>query len=145
MKSYRFRLANVARIRALEERIARERFLTSLRALRQAEMAYRRARDALMDSVPLSGVVSSDDVQWSLDQSERLARVEQECRDECVGAAEVNDGDRERWREAAKRARALERLDERARIAWLDDYRREEALELDDAVNARYVPSGVNQ
>jgi hypothetical protein len=145
VKSYRFRLANVARIRALEERIARERFLTSLRALRQAEMAYRRARDALMDSVPLSGVVSSDDVQWSLDQSERLARVEQECRDECVGAAEVNDGDRERWREAAKRARALERLDERARIAWLDDYRREEALELDDAVNARYVPSGVNQ
>jgi flagellar biosynthesis chaperone FliJ len=145
VKSYRFRLANVARIRALEERIARERFLTSLRALRQAELSYRRARDALTESVPLGGVVSSDDVQWSLDQSERLARVEQECRAECVRAAEMNDGDREHWREAAKRARALERLDERARVAWLADYRREEALELDDAVNARYVPSGVSQ
>lgn len=145
MKSYRFRLANVARIRALEERIARERFLTSLRALRQAEAAYRRAHEAMIESVPLSGVVSSNDVQWSLDQAERRARLEQECRAACVHATEVNDGDRERWREAAKRSRALERLDERARIAWLDDYRREEALELDDAVNARYVPSGVSQ
>ena len=145
MKSYRFRLANVARIRALEERIARERFLTSLRALRQAETAHRRARDALTESAPLSGTVSSLDVQWSLDQAERRARVEQECRAECARAADVNDGDRERWREAAKRSRALERLDERARVAWLDDYRREEALELDDAVNARYVPSGAGQ
>lgn len=145
MKSYRFRLANVARIRALEERIAREQFLTSLRVLRQAEAAYRRARESLMESLPLSGVVTSHDVQWSLDQAERRARTEQACRAECARAAEVNDGDRERWREAAKRSRALERLDERARIAWLDDYRREEALELDDAVNARYVPTGVSQ
>jgi hypothetical protein len=145
VKSYRFRLANVARIRALEERIARERFLTSLRALRQAEAAFRCAREALAESVPLSGMVSSDDVQWSIDQAERRGRVEQECLAECARAAEVNGGDRERWREAAKRSRALERLDERARIAWLDDYRREEALELDDAVNARYEPSGVSQ
>jgi flagellar biosynthesis chaperone FliJ len=145
VKSYRFRLANVARIRALEERIARERFLTSLRALRQAEAAYRRARDSLLESDPLSGVVSSSDVQWSLDQAERRARVEQACRAACADAAAVNDGDRERWRDAAKRSRALERLDERARVAWLDDYRREEALELDDAVNARYVPSGASQ
>lgn len=144
MKSYRFRLANVARIRALEERIARERFLTSLRTLRQAESAYRCAHEALTTSAPLVGVVSADDVQWSLDQGERRARVEQECLTEWVRAAEVNDGDRDRWREAAKRSRALERLDEQARIAWLDDYRREEALELDDAVNARYVPSGVS-
>jgi flagellar biosynthesis chaperone FliJ len=145
MKSYRFRLANVARIRALEERIARERFLTSLRAVRQAEAAYRRAREALLEALPLSGIVSASDVQWSLDQAERRARVEQECRAACAQAVAVNDGDRERWREAAKRSRALERLDERARIAWLDDYRREEALELDDAVNARYVPSGASQ
>lgn len=145
MRSYRFRLANVARIRALEERIARERFLTSLRALRQAQAAHRRAREALADSVPLSEVVSSRDVQWSLDQSERRARVEQECRAECERLAGVNDGDRERWREAAQRARALERLDERARVAWLDDYRREEARDLDDAANARYAPLGAGQ
>ncbi len=144
MKSYRFRLANVARIRALEERIAREQFLTSLRALRQSEAAYRRAHQALTDSAPVHGVVSSADLQWCADQAERRLRAEQECLAEWIRATEVNDGDRERWREAAKRSRALERLDERARIAWLDDYRREEALELDDAVNARYVPSGAN-
>jgi flagellar export protein FliJ len=144
VKSYRFRLANVARIRALEERIARERFLTSLRALRHAELSYRRAREALTQSAPLTGVVSSNDLRWSFDQAERRSRAVQECLAECVRAKEVNDADRERWREAAKRSRALERLDERARIAWLDDYRREEALELDDAVNARYVPSGVS-
>jgi hypothetical protein len=144
VKSYRFRLANVARIRALEERIARERFLTSLRALRQAELAYRRAEEALTQSVPLSGTVSSNDVRWSFDQAERRSQVMHECLAECARAQEVNEADRARWREAAKRARALELLDERARIAWLDDYRREEALELDDAVNARYVPSGVS-
>jgi hypothetical protein len=144
LKSYRFRLANVARIRALEERIARERFLTSLRELRRAQSAYRAAREALWASTPLDGVVSSADVLWSFDQAERRARRESECLAEWTLAAEVNDADRERWREAAKRARALERLDERARIAWLNDYRREEALELDDAVNARYVPSGVH-
>ncbi len=88
--------------------------------------------------------MSSDEVHWSFDQAERRARAEQECLAEWVRAAEANKGERERWREAAKRSRALERLDERARIAWLEDYRREEALELDDAVNARYVPSGVS-
>jgi flagellar export protein FliJ len=144
VKSYRFRLANVARIRALEERIARERFLTSLRALRQAELAYLRAEEALTKSAPLSGTVSSNDVRWSFDQAERRSRAMQECLAECARAQEVNEADRARWREAAKRARALELLDERARIAWLDDYRREEAFELDDAVNARYVPSGVS-
>jgi hypothetical protein len=144
VKSYRFRLANVARIRALEERIARDRFLTSLRELRRAEAAYHRAHEALKESAPLSGTVSADDVHWSLDQAERRARVEKECLAEWARAADLNKVERERWREAAKRSRALERLDERARIAWLEDYRREEALELDDAVNARYVPSGVS-
>jgi flagellar biosynthesis chaperone FliJ len=144
VNSYRFRLANVARIRALEERIARERFLTSLRALRHAELAHRRARDALAESVRLTGTMSSNDVRWSFDQAERRAQTVHECLAQCARAKEVNDADRERWREAAKRSRALERLDEQARIAWLDDYRREEARELDDAVNARYVPSGVS-
>ncbi len=144
MKSYRFRLAHVARIRALEERIARERFLTSLRALRQSEAAYRRAQEALAESAPLQGVVSCADLLWWSDQAERRLRLEQERHADWVRAADENESDRERWREAAKRSRALERLDERARVVWLDDYRREEALELDDAVNARYAPSGVN-
>ncbi|MGA7835177.1 MAG: hypothetical protein WCA31_08205 [Acidimicrobiales bacterium] len=143
MKSYRFRLAHVERIRALEERVARERFLTSLRALRQAESAYHRAREALRASEAPSGVLSSGELAWLGDQAERRAHAERQCFAALARAAQANDLDRESWREAAKRARALERLDERARVEWLDDYRREEAMELDDVVNARYVPAGV--
>lgn len=141
MKSYRFRLAAVARVRALEEQIARERFLTSLRTTRQREVAYRRAYEALRTSEPVSGTVSADELWWSHDQSERQARIARELHARWRSAAEVNESDRVAWREAAQRARALERLDERARIEWLSEYRREEALELDDVANARYVPS----
>ena len=144
MKSYRFRLAHVARIRALEERVARERFLFSLRALRQAEASYRRAHEALIATQSPCGLISPGELQWTSDQAERRAHVERNCLRAWERAAEVNDAVRERWREAAKRARALERLDERARVEWLDEYRHEEAKELDDVVNARYVPSGVN-
>lgn len=144
MKSYRFRLATVARIRALEEHVARERFLTSLRAARQAESAYRLAHAALVGAPPLSGVITADELHWSLEQADRQARIERDCLDVWKNAADVNARDRENWQEAAKRARALERLDERARIEWLNEYRREETIELDDVVNARYVPLGAH-
>jgi hypothetical protein len=142
VKSYRFRLATVARVRALEERMARERYLTSLRTSRQREAAYHEAHEALVDEAPLWGVVTPAELRWSQDQAERQARVERELLARWRAAKQVNEADRDAWREAAKRARALERLDERARVEWLAEYRREEALELDDLSNARYVPTG---
>lgn len=142
MKSYRFRLASVSRVRALEERLARERFLTSLRTAQRAELAYRCAHDALKEAPPLSGTVSAHELRWSQEQAKRQADVARDCLAAWKSARELNVQDREVWREAAKRARALERLDERARLEWLDEYRREEALELDDVVNGRYTTSG---
>lgn len=142
MKSNRFRLASVARIRALEEHVARDGFLRSLRAARHAELAYRRAHAALSQATPLSGDVSADELHWSQEQAERQASVARDCLAAWESAVELNARDREKWREAAKRARALERLDERARIQWLEEYRREEARELDDVANARHASVG---
>ncbi len=43
MKAFRFRLATVARIRALEERVAADRFMAAQRILRQEQESARAA------------------------------------------------------------------------------------------------------
>ena len=58
VKAYQFRLATVARIRALEERVAADRFRVAQRDLRQAQASVRAAEAALATLEAPQGVTS---------------------------------------------------------------------------------------
>jgi flagellar export protein FliJ len=137
MKAYRFRLATVARIRALEERVAADRFRLSLRQLRLAQEVERAAQGALAELQAPTEVATMSDHQWTSDQAERLAASLGLSR-EAVAAAELSCAEaRQGWKVATKRSGVLERLDEDGFARWRDEMMRHEAAELDDLSLAR--------
>lgn len=138
MKRFRFALASVARVRALEERVAREQYLMAQGSLGRAEQRHRLAREVLEAQEALDGALTMGEVRWSFDQAARGAAAVHEAagaRDAARAAAAL---ELERWRTAARRASALERLEASARAAWLDQLRDEEARDLDDLATLRF-------
>lgn len=137
MKAYRFRLAAVARIRALEERAARDRLMVALRDLRQARETEGATASALTAAVAPTGSVTMGQVIWAGDQGERLAGSLRTSREAVRSAEAVSVQARRRWTVAAKRSGVLDRLDQQGLARWREETRREEAAELDEVANAR--------
>jgi flagellar export protein FliJ len=138
VKSYRFPLATVLRIRLLQERLARETFMLAQRDLRAAEEVRREAHERLAALAGPGAVTSIDEVRWLADQAERLARALREA-DEALTAAIAHRGEaNSAWHVARRRAGALERLDDKAIARWRDEMTRVEVAELDDLANARH-------
>jgi len=138
MRAYRFPLATVARIRALEERLARERFMVALRDLRRAQDAHKEAAAALAALGAPTGPTTMGEVHWIQSQAERLSEQVQRSREVVVGAVSTRDEASGAWRVALKRSSVLERLDARSLARWRDEVQRGEVAELDDLANARY-------
>lgn len=142
MKTYHFRLASVARVRLLEERIARDRFMYALKDLRRAQNMKSEAEDALAaHEIPLDAARIGD-FQWVRDQAERLSESIQVCEIKVLGAESKCIETRRAWDEANKRSRVLVRLEDKARTRWRDQMLREEAAELDDLTNSRFILGG---
>ena len=138
MKAYRFRLATVERIRELEERLARQRLIASLRVLRAEREAERDAYDELRDLPAVAGTATATQIQWVGDQGERLAASLRSRRQRVAVASQECGAAREAWSVASQRAGVLERLDEQARAEWRVDAARSEVAELDDLTNSRH-------
>ncbi len=138
MKAYRFRLATVERIRELEERLARQRLIASLRVLRAEREAERDAYDELRDLPAVAGTATATQIQWVGDQGERLAASLRSRRQRVAVASQECGAAREAWSVASRRAGVLERLDEQARAEWRVDAARSEVAELDDLTNSRH-------
>jgi hypothetical protein len=138
VKAYTFRLGVVARIRALEERVARERFMLATRDKRLAEEREVTASTELARLAPVTGEVFASELRWSGAQSERQAVLVRERHDEVLRTSLLRDEAHEAWSVASKRAGVLERLREQGVARWRDDLLAEEAAELDDLSNARY-------
>ncbi len=142
MKVYEFRLATVERIRVLEERLAREKLVATLRELRNAQAANEAAHTALRKMASVSGVVTMADIQWLDDQRERLSESLRIC-SEKVARAQLNSVDaRAAWGVATKRAGVLERLDAQGFANWREAASRGEVAESDDLANARFRIAG---
>lgn len=137
MKAYRFRLATVERIRELEERVARDAFMTAVRAVREARGLEEVAHRDLLAHDSLHGVVSGEDVRFHVEQAERLAATLEERRE--IRRQRERDAlaSRERWDVASRRATVLARLDEDAHQRWRQDVAREEVAEADDLTTSR--------
>jgi flagellar export protein FliJ len=138
VKAYRFRLATVARIRALEERVAADRFRVAQRDLRQAQGAHdAAARDLGLLKGP-AGLMTMAEVTWLGEQAERLSATLAACREDVVVAEAACVEARRQWDIALRRSEVLARLDEQGRARWRADALRHEAAELDDLSNARH-------
>lgn len=138
MKAYRFRLATVERIRELEERLARQRLITSLRVLRAEREAERDAYDELRGLPAIAGTATATQIQWVGDQGERLAATLRSRRQRVAVASQESGAARDAWSVASRRAGVLARLDEQARAEWRVDAARSEVAELDDLTNSRH-------
>jgi flagellar export protein FliJ len=145
MRAYRFRLATVARVRVLEERVAKDRFMTALRGVRLAEEAERDATSALRGLEAPQGSVTVADVVWLGDQAERCAESLRACRQVVAAARSRCAEARRAWNDAAKRASVLERLDDEGRAQWRQDALRHEVAELDDLTQVRYGRVGADR
>lgn len=143
MKAYRFSLSTVLRIRALEERLARERLLVAQRALRHALEEHRVATARLGGLGASRALTTIEEVRWLGDQAQRL-RDEIQLRHEGVlEASRVRDEAGAAWTVARKRAGALERLEVEHQARWRDESQRLEVAELDELGNARHRVAGV--
>jgi flagellar export protein FliJ len=142
VKVYRFSLATVLRIRALEERMARERLMLSQRDLRGAQERCRSAQTRLGQLEAPSGPTTINEVRWTGEQASRLADEVRASTAMLLAAASLRDEARESWRAASKRSSALERWDAQGRARWRDAATRAEATELDDLATARHARTG---
>lgn len=145
MKVYEFRLATVERIRVLEERLAREKLVATLRELRSAQAANEAAHTSLRAMASVTGVVTMADIQWLDDQRERLSESLRICSQKVALAQSISADARVAWGMATKRAEVLERLDAQGVVIWRDVATRGEVAESDDLANARYRRAGGDQ
>jgi flagellar export protein FliJ len=145
VKAYQFRLATVARIRALEERVAADALRLAQRDLRRAQASVRAAEDALAALEAPHGVVAMSTVLWVGDQAERLADAVRACGERMTAAASSCAEARAAWDVAVRRSEVLARLGEQGLARWRAETLREEAAELDDLTLARHGLAGVGR
>jgi flagellar export protein FliJ len=145
VKAFHFRLATVARIRALEERVAANRFMAAQRVLRHEEEAVRAAKVALATLEAPRGTTSMATLLWVGDQAERLAETLDACCERVIAAQAVCAEARGIWDVAVRRSGVLERLGEQELARWRSESLREEAAELDDLSLSRHRLTGVER
>lgn len=138
MKVYRFSLETVMRIRALEERLVRERLMVAQRDLRLAQVVYRQAKDSLEALAAPTGQTTMDTICWVGDQATRLSEEVRVRGEELVVAASIHGEVSHQWHVTRKRLGTLERLDSEGRTRWKREIQRQAVAELDDMANARH-------
>ena len=145
MKAFHFRLATVARIRALEERVAADRFMVAQRVLRQHESAARAAEVELGTLEAPQGMTTMAALHWVADQADRLADAVRVCHENVAAAESACQEARAAWDVAVRRSGVLERLGEQELARWRHETLRAEAAELDDLSLARHRLTGVGR
>lgn len=143
MKVYHFSLGTVMRIRALEERLAREHLMLAQRDLRRAQGIYQGAEASLAALAVPTGPTTVGQIRWIGDQAARLFEEVRVSREAMVAAASVREEASHSWHMTRKRLGTLERLDSQGLARWQDEVRRQEVAELDDLANTRHGLVGV--
>jgi len=138
MKVYRFSLETVMRIRALEERLAREHLMLAQRNLRHAHGVFEAAQASLAALTVPTGPTTMGDLCWIGDQADRLAEEVRICHEVVAAAESAREGFSQAWHLARKRLGALERLNVEGLARWKDESQRQEVAELDDVANVRH-------
>ena len=134
MKRYAFSLAQVLRVRRIEEDRAAANLAAARAAALAAEEHVARRRSALAGMAPPAergparGFLAWYEIVGRAGDALTAAGVDRD-----AATAEM-DARRGEWSAAAMRVSALERLDERRREAHVTEARRDEAARVDDLV-----------
>lgn len=137
MNGYKFRLANVARIRGLQEAIAKNELLLALRELKVARLELGKALEELSKAKSLDGEIYGAQAHWKFDQLQRLSDEILERQDTVRTSEHIAGEVRVKWEAASKRCETLARLDSRSRDLWRHNFALSEMKELDDISTAR--------
>lgn len=143
MTRFRFPLERLARVRTIQERLAREGWQAAVAAVRAAEVelgiahgAIYAARDALR-RLGSTGMLDVGNVLIAQRELARLERDEVRVRERVVTLRERAERLRPLWQERRREVAGLDRLKEHARDAWTVEERRREARAMDGAVEIR--------
>ena len=121
MKKYRFGLNSVLRFRHMEEQQARAAMLETQRAVEEATEVLDARLAAIGAARPIPCRRQATRFREERDQLERHTDAVAAARSAEANALAALRSAREVWEETARRVRALERLDDRQRRAWLLD------------------------
>jgi flagellar export protein FliJ len=138
MKRYRFSLESVLHVRRTQEETARQQLAAANLDLRQSRAAligeterYQALRDA-------PGPCDMDSFRASRLGAEHVAGCVVAARQRVESSGLAATARRAEWSHAAREVAALERLDERRQSEWQTEFRRQEDVEVNDMVTARW-------
>lgn len=138
MKKYKFALGGVQRVRRIAEEQAR---MAVLEAQHDADAAATELQQRLADigaARPVPGPRSSTEFQAERAHLDRHRVAILAARAAEVNALEALENARSDWVEAARRVRALDRLDERKRAEWTLETTRAAQLVTDEIASIGY-------
>lgn len=143
MKGFQFRLARLKRVRLVEERASRERFVATERRAREAEDAVLRAEEDVqaagieLRAEQSKGTVSPVGVLTALDAVARLRDRVEVLRGRAEPLRAAAEAERAEWNDRRRDLRGLERLEDRDRERWWAEIGRREALIMDEVAGLR--------
>lgn len=139
MKSYVFRLSTVARVRFLQEEIAKNNLMVAMRELNRALREERKWIDDIRSFEMPGGNISGAELIWGFEQQQRLQHGLKAAREELIAKKRNSESMRNKWQAAHKQCEVLGRLDARMHLAFQGEQARLQALELDDLTNSRFA------
>jgi flagellar FliJ protein len=139
LKRFHFRLAQVLRVRRLQEEIARGALMLANREAATAADAVNARVAEYTDAARPSGAQSYDTFNRMQSRLDNAAAAITIARAEYRARLDVVDERRTEWAAARQRVAALERLEERRREEHAVEIRRAEDRLVDDLVVARHA------
>ncbi len=143
MKTYRFRLERIRALRRAEEVVARNALGVANRRLGQAIAERDQRRERYVSLPRFTGVMERD--SFMRNQGElNLAAASLAAGEQAVATAVSESAARQLdWVFARRKVKALDRMDKRAKEAYLVELGRLEVKEVDDIVSACYAVEGL--
>lgn len=140
MKKFSFRLARVARVRAIERDRARAEWAAAKAQQVDAEVRLQNLRDeaaADANGMGVGQVMSTADIRAAAFRASLRARAAEMAMVDLARASEATAEKADALLSATRKVDALGKLEERHREDWGLEVRREEALVLDDIATTR--------
>jgi flagellar export protein FliJ len=142
VKKYAFRLETVRRVRRTQEDQAKAELLRANNAVTSANREVSDKSDAYESSMEGASQrsVASLDAFMARRYFTELSNLALVAAKASLAAAQIEaDAAKSLWSDKAKEVKALDRLDERSREAYMIEMQRLETAEADDMTNGRWV------
>jgi flagellar protein FliJ len=138
VKRYRFSLESVLHVRRTQEESARQQLAAANRDLQQSRAALIAETERYLARTNTPGPCDLDSFRASRLGAEHAAGCVAAARRRVESTGLAATARRAEWSDAARQVAALERLDERRQSEWQTEFRRQEDVEVNDMVTARW-------